>query len=519
MSVRATSNRLACLLLTIVVLATACSGSDDATAEIEGQPAEDQTEGTQELGESSADDDAPGEATGTVAAGNLDPWTLIAPTPPAELPVVAVSVDAPTQIASMLRDISDFVVTDPRSPDGGMLDVLEERRATELTPDLVLAIFASVIGNGADTYGIVEAHSAAAIDAGFDSEYTPYFDVRRRAANTLRSVNLSAYDILMRSRDVSIQGRECLVGYLLDGQSSCDEDADADALMDEFDAAQDVDLPDELDDADDQLFPIMSLCDVWVELRVELGDQQLERMDRLIDRSLLDDRFLGRNECRRGEGLDDVEWDREVDAALFGPVYDAVVVAGTAAEFDQAADELEYQESLAIQRVAMAEVSLAAAEVATATWRDATEPNARFGLLTVAYVGSTEAWFQQTVIDGGFDQLDDPYQALFDLVDCGPPASGAGNPTACVPGEPEINIALTSIDLGRYDYRMVAAHPIIDWEDVAPRLGLCEKWGVAFAAAPADAQDRINFQLGNLGLDELLGVDECVTGGDDSSVD
>lgn len=417
----------------------------------------------------------------------------------------------------MLRDVSNFVITDPRSPDGGMLDILEERRATELTPDLVLAIFASVVGNGADTYGIIEAHSAAALDAGFEPDYTPYFEVRRRGASTLRSVNASVYDILVRSRNVSIQGRECVVGYLLDGQSSCDDDADGEALMDELDVVTDVELPDELDDADDQLFPILNLCDVWVELRLELGDDDLEKMDQMVDRSLLDGRFLGRNECRRSEGLDDVEWNRATDASLFSSVYDAVVAAGTAAEFDRAADDLEYEASLAIQRVTMAEVSMAAAEAARATWRDATEPNARFGLLTVAYVGSTEAWFQQTVIDGGFDQLEDPYRALFELVDCAPPESGAANPGACVPGEPTIDIALNSIDLSKYDYRMVAAHPIIDWEDVAPRLELCELWEASFASAPAEAQSRINFQLGTLGLDDLIGVGDCVTGGDDDT--
>lgn len=443
-----------------------------------------------------------------------DPWVLIAPAAPLDLPVVEPAADSRAQIEAMFSDVAAFIATDRRSADGGMLDVMEERRAKDDTPDLVLAIFASLTSNGADSYGIIQAHAAMGLTAGFDPESARYFEVRQRAATALRDANVGAYDIAARARNLSFRSRSCIASALLGDTTSCDDDPAAEALIDELAVVSDLELPDELDDFDDQLSLAADLCSLWVDVKAELGPEQLERVDRILDGSLIDNRFLGRSECRRGEGLErDAEWDVAAGGAMFAPLYEAVVAAGAAGGYDEAVYQLDdYQAGVVVQRATMNEIAGAAAPIARSTWTTVDEPNARFGLLTIAYLGALEAWFQSTVSAGGFDAAKEPTTALSELVPCGAFLDPRADLSSCSPEERAIGEALRTIDLGKYYNRLVAPKDIIDWEDVAPRLDLCDVWLDAFGQASSDDQSKIDFQLSQLGLDDLVGVGECDTG-------
>ncbi len=506
-------------LLVMSFVAAACGNSDGAPdGDLGDGGADASVVSSEEPAADAAADTGPLASNPEPLASNSgappDPWALIAPAAPLELPVVEPAADAPAQIQAMFSDVAAFIATDRRSADGGMLDVMEQRRADDDTPDLVLAIFASLTGSGADTYGIVQAHAALGLAAGFDAESAPYFEVRQRAATVLRDANVGAYDIAVRARNLSFAGRSCVASALLGDATSCDDDPAAEALIDELAVVSDLELPDELDDFDDQLSRATDLCLLWVDIRAELGAEELERVDRMLDGSLIDNRFLGRSECRRDEGLERyAEWDVAAGGAMFAPLYEAVVAAGAAAGYDEAVYQLDdYQAGVVVQRATMNDIAGAAAPIARSTWTTVDEPNARFGLLAIAYLGGLEAWFQSTVSAGGFDAAEEPTTALSELVPCGVFLDPRADLSSCSPEERAIGEALRTIDLGKYYNRLVAPKDIIDWEDVAPRLDLCDVWLDAFGQASSDDQSKIDFQLSQLGLDDLIGVSECDTG-------
>ena len=516
MDVRRSTGSLLRCLLGLAIFATACSSEGSTVDDEVGGATTDSSAATDASAASAdgSDSDEP-ESVGSGASASVppSPWELIAPVAPLEVPAVEPAADAQAQIEAMFSDVAEFIATDRRSADGGMLDVMEENDAIDDTPDLLLAIFGSLTGNGADTYGIIEAHATTALAADFDPAAAPYFEVRQQAAMVLREANTAVYDVVVRSRDLAFAGRSCLAAALVGDTTSCDEDPAAEALIDEFLIIADLELPDELNDFDDQLGRAADLCSLWVSVKAELGAEQIELVDRLVGGSLLDGRFLGRSECRRDEGLDErAEWDTAAGGALFAPVFDAVVTTAAAAEYDQEVYDLDdYLESLAIERTTIEEIASAAAPLAGASWMDASEPNARFGLLVVAYLGGFEAWFQSTVANGGFDAQDDPISAFFGMAPCGEAKDGRMDFSACSDAERRIVDALDTVDIGGFD-RLAAPVSIIDWEDIAPRLDFCPAWIDSLGMADETDQVRVDFQMSSLELDGLLGIGDCDTG-------
>lgn len=494
--------------MAFALLAGACGGSDVDPSEAVTTTSSDT--------ETGAADEVEATPSGGSVGSPPDPWVLIAPVPPVELPAVESAADAVAQIEAMFSDVTVFLAGDSRTADSGMLDIIENRKVVEFTPDLVLAIFASVTGNAADTYGVIQAHATTGLTAGFDPDSAEYFEVRQRAATALRDANAGVYDLVVRAQTLSFAGRSCVARSLLGDDEPCEEDVAAQPFQDEFFALADFELPDELNDFDDQLARAADLCSLWTNIKTDLGAELVESVDLLIGGSLIDNRFLGRSDCRRDEGLDQyAEWDIAVEGSEFAPVFAAVVEAGAAAEYDEAVYDLDdYQAGLAIQRATMVEVAAAAAPVAQASWRSIAEPNARLGLLFIAYGGELEAWFQTVVLTGGFDADEDPYVGLDGLAPCAPLRFGAADLSACGAEERAIATALNSIDLSRYDHQIVAPHEIIDWEDVSPRLDLCAVWAAALGGADAEATRRIDFQMSQLSLGDLIGVGDCETSAD-----
>lgn len=452
-------------------------------------------------------------------------WTMMAPQPPSDLPGAASESDAAAQVEAMFRDVATFMANDPRSADGGLLDVIEERSAQQGAPDLVLAIFASVTGHAADAFGIVQAHSSAGLGVGFASAEEDYFEEQQQIATKLRDANAAVHDITIRAQALTNQGRSCIAEALMEDYFGCGEDAATDALLADFETAIDIGLPEGAGAFYNRVFATSEVCLLWDNVAAEVGAGQVERLDLFTGGWLMDSFFLGRAACRSDAGLEPYPLpDGAGGRTAFGSVYDAVVDTAPQIADDVTAAMALYEAGLLrpedyatvvpFERPAIAAVSAAVAPVARATWRSVDEPHARLGLLFIAFGGELEAWYQAEIAEQGFGYLPErpagpELPAEVDsLAPCAPILEPTTDLSACGQEERRIAEALDRLSLGSFS-SVKAPHSIVDWVATDDAVDLCGAWAEATGQTSAETNAHIEFALWRFGLEKLLGLERC----------
>ncbi|MCB0990133.1 MAG: hypothetical protein KDB16_04080 [Acidimicrobiales bacterium] len=519
-------SRLATVALALGLALTACGSGGDTNASDGADPTTQAPESTQQTQDASPTT-APANDEGQLLAPP-DGFDTIRFAPP---PSGAATPPTPTSdnehVAHMFDTIADLVLNDQRAVDAVMIDQFD-RGADDESPELVLASFSASASISIDIYGTIDAFSQAALGAGLDPEYANYWSVRSEAARVFVAYNQAAYDLLDQARGLDRLGRSCVAAFLLQGDKSCEHNADAETINRAFDDLDDTtEVPDELDDFDDQ-YPAgfinadtgqrYSLCDEWDPTIERLGAQTMELFDALVDDSWLDSRFLGRSECRRDADLDeDASWDMNPGRAAFAQVFAALVEAGAASEYDEAVydsdDEERYLAVGLATGVALSEaLDMKAAEVLPTVQ----EPQARLALASIADSAAHYRWLlglAQASPDG-FADID----FIAELLGCADFASDPDN-------------GCTDDQFDELDHIMTATfgrdlEGVVDWDDVAEDLELCRLWNEALSSVDPATATKVAFQVDSMYLDapgtyldRMVGLTDCDTDFDDTSGD
>ncbi|MCP3937319.1 MAG: hypothetical protein GY708_18355 [Actinomycetia bacterium] len=510
----------AAVLIAIFLVSSACGGGSEVPETTESGIAttDPTTEGT-----SSA---APERVVSTEVPS--DPFASFAiAQPPATATPPAPADDADSHIAAMFAAVADLFLDDPRATEGLWTELLHHR-SDRHAPELVIRSWASGTSLAAEAYSLIGAYADVGAQAGYDPDFDNYWPVRSSAAKVFEDINRHAYDIIADADALAYGGRLCVATMLLgdgDGDDCGDGLPEAQAILDEFAELLDSsELPDEPDDFDDgvplrhsleDLTKGFELCRLWTPIVAELGPERTELFDALIDDSFIDTKFLGRSDCRWDAGLDeDASWDFGPGRDAFANVYTSLVAAGAGAPFDEdmydSYNEVtpeEYNEAVKTTVLLLAQAALEAASVELGR---VVEPQAGIGLASIVHLSTGELWIQELM--GGLESDDDPYLAIAEALGC--EVGTESGPPDCTD---EQSATLESIR--RFEFRRGAMSlgEVVDWEDVERDLGLCQLWNDALGAAGAETATRVDFQVNQLGLDEVYGIDDCDADFDDGS--
>lgn len=506
-------------MLAALMLLSACGGSDSSDSSSNDGGAA--TSGGEN--DSAASETTVPEQTTTTTqdpAPALDPPDGFAilgfpdpPSGPAEPPT---SASDPEHIAAMFSAIADMVLADQRAIDGVLIESFA-RSAESEAPELVLSSFASSASLSVDVYGTIDRFATTALDGGLDPEFSSYWQVRSEAANVFIGYNQAAYDLIAEASALDRRGLECVAEFLLDGSASCDDHPEAERINEAFDVLNDsVELPDELDDFDDQVpdFSIdtetlerYSLCNEWQPTIDRLGPETAELFDALVDDSWLDSRFLGRSECRWEADLDeDASWDPEPGQTAFAELYAALAATASTQDYDETtydnASGDDYRSITVATGQALATTLAAEARRLLPT---VVEPKARLGLASIAYGAEYFTWNLDLAAQSPTGYLEPDFVA--ELVGC-----DDSSEDGCTDEQIDRLRAL-------YSALSLSLEGAVDWDDAAEDLELCALWKDALGSLAeadrlkaAEQVDSMYVEGPDTYFDRFIGLRECETG-------
>ena len=448
-----------------------------------------------------SDDDVPVEAANDIGPGDGLAAALMVPDAP---PPVTVTAPATFEewLLAMFTDLVQTTVDTPTTPDTAMVDFLDTSAGRE-APELVVA----ALGRAAHAYAVIGGIVAAWFDAGAAAGYGPDADVyiapRRAFATALNEQSLATVAMAHAAFEVDWITQRCIADALLD-DLDCEQPIGQEVLADLvaiLEASSDLDAP---DDADRDLPRDLDLCAIWDTVPVAADD--LERFDLVVDDSYLDTRFLGRSECRYQAGLDeDATWDATAGAAALALFYQRVAAAAAYAGFNEDAyDNLTGADYEFAKNLSLILIGQAIVEAAEDVLTSVDEPRLRLGILGAATLALNDAAYRDLWDDyvGDWEALDERFAPCLESF------------MAC--DRDEFQLALTHQRSGEGGFS--SSDPVIDWDrEVADLYDVCAIW--AESAAPYDeaSTGAADFSVHQLGIDEVIGLDDCPSSGDDSA--
>ncbi len=515
--------RILAVLMAFALLAAACSSGDSVPEQATEPPvgSSDDSGGTE-----TTDDGAPEEPAEATPAPTEPPAPAPSgiPAPPdptdflpyAPVPEIAeppaAEATAPQHIAAMFLRVAQEVLGDRRAADAGLISEFDSS-APFNTPDLVLAAVSAASSISVETFSVVEAYATVGAAAGYDPAFTEYFTVRADAAAALGAFNALIYQASIGARAFGLEGKTCVVEAILENRTSCEDDAAADQLIADLVAATDaLEFPEAPDEPDDHIPDDVDFCALWAPVMVELGTIA-PIFELLVADALLDSRFLGRADCRVEAGGDEeLVWGPQQATDAYTTLYAEVVAVSIPAPFDEAAyDNDPFDVLVPKERDTITAQLAATSEAATGLIGGVAEPRARLGLIVAAYLGAAEVWWQdflRTQVDGSDDETD-AFQLIFECA--GPDFDRVD--TDCSTAERAIIDTVRGLDLELSGNGTSAdGDDVVAWEDVQAAFPLCDIWAAILVAIPPDQAQRIDFQVNQLGTEDILGMVGCDTG-------
>jgi hypothetical protein len=373
--------------------------------------------------------------------------------------------------------------------------------APEVAIDITLASAASYVA-GAQLLG---AHARAGGAANYSDESNAFFARQTEFATELADLGAGMYELFEPTRTAPFSTQSCAMNALFGGFDSCDFDeqgrqvaADVELLFesaDELDALYALDaIPPPLATGD--------VCDVW-DLAMPGGLPP--EVDLLLVQSVFDEPFLHRAECLVDVDAQDLA-NELIDSSTTAirRVYEDVIAVGADLSFDEQFQHSEADMATQDYRTDEHAATLALfGAVRDGGLREHSavfDPLGRAALLSFAVVGGLEVPYWQYLVDHEVDD-DDLTRTVRDCID-----DSLNTLATCDPNvAPFARLAALSDDV-----RTLIDEPIVDWEDeISDSLDQCGIWADALATTDSATRARVAFQVAQLGLDVVLGLEGC----------
>ncbi len=335
-----------------------------------------------------------------------------------------------------------------------------EQDAAERAPDLYLAGLASKLSRSADANAIVAAHARAGLAGNFGPGYDTAFESLLVTAEYFRSSDLSLYDLVQRSRELSLNDRRCLADTIRSTYGICGSGMQE--LVEEAESLAKI--------AVDSLAPTPlghSVCSLWLDVQPDISPEQLQLARARLADTPFDRWILGWQECAFTDASGEQFSAPELEiagATTLRPVFDGVVAAALSPDLDIEFDSINGAEWKVAQRTVSVIVADAAATRAQFELASVIDPKTRFVLVSLAYATSLEAWYQRTAIDGGFDDPETSGNGVAGIAPC--VAYGGYEPaTGCDENERVAADAVGALENSALGSGVVAPLTLIDLGD------------------------------------------------------
>jgi hypothetical protein len=373
--------------------------------------------------------------------------------------------------------------------------------APDVAIDITLASAAGYIA-GAQLLG---AYAGAGGAANYSDESNAYFARQTEFATELAELGAGMYGLFEPTRTAPFSTQSCAMNALFGGFDTCDFDEQGQqvandvellfASADELDALYALDvIPVPLANGD--------VCDVW-DLAMPGGLRP--EVDLLLVQSVFDELVLYRAECLADvDALDLSNGLIDSSTTAIRSVYEDVIAVGADLGYDEEFYDLnagmprnDYRAGEHAAKLALFE---AVRDGGLREHSAVFDPLGRAALLSFAVVGGLEVPYWQYLVDSELDDAE-LTQLARDCID-----DNLNTLASCDPDvAPFARLAARSDDI-----RTLIGEPIVNWEDeISDSLDQCGIWADALATTDAATRERVAFQVAQLGLDVVLGLEDC----------
>jgi len=420
--------------------------------------------------------------------------------PPAA-PAITAGATFEQHLASMFASVAGLAAGSQQWADQLSGDVFTDELvnvAPDVAIDITLAGAAAIAASGQ----ILDAYARAGTEASYSAEANSYFAQLTQFVKALTELSVGLHETLNPLRAAPFSTQSCVMIAFFEDSESCDFDADGRQVVANIELA--FVSADEPNAIDESAAPLTTgdLCDVW-EQAVPGGVST--EIDLLLIESPFDERLLFRAECLQDVDAEDLA--SQLFAASSGAirsVYDDVITVGAQLQFDydfyDAEPDMTPSDYRAGEHTAMLALHTAVRDGGLREYPAIVEPLGRAALLSFALVGGLEVPYWQYLIDNDMDDAD-LTQLARDCID-----DSSNTLESCDASvTPFARLAAFSDD-----YQTLIDEPIVDWEDeITDALDQCQIWADALGEADVDTQNRVTFQVAQLGLDVVLGLEDC----------